>query len=91
MTEYQKSSLSFKKKNVCNLVVLGLCSYRGFSLVAASRSYSLVVVHWLLTEVASLVEHRLSCVQASAVAVCGLSSCSSQALEHRLDSCDTRA
>ena len=42
---------------------------------------TLVVVHGLLTEVASLVEHRLQGVKASATAVCGLSSCSSHALQ----------
>ena len=36
--------------------MLSLC----FSLVAASRGYSLVVMHWFLIAVASLVvEHRL--------------------------------
>ena len=40
--------------------VRGLCCYRGFSLVAMSRDYSIVVVLGLLVEVASLaVEHRL--------------------------------
>ena len=36
----------------------------------------------------SLVEHRLWGARASVVVVCGLSSCSSRALEHRLGSCD---
>ena len=42
------------------LAVLGLCCYAGFSLVEASRGYSVVGVHGLLTAVASLIaEHRL--------------------------------
>ena len=43
------------------LVVLSLhCSVWGLSLVAASRGYSLVGVHGLLTELASfVVQHRL--------------------------------
>ena len=42
------------------LAMLGLHCYMGFSLVAASRGYSLDVVCWLLIAVASLVaEHRL--------------------------------
>ena len=53
-----------------------------------SGGYSVVVVLGCLTAVASLaVEHGLWGAQASVVAVCGLSSCGSQALEHRLGSC----
>jgi len=41
------------------MAVLGLCCFMGFSLVAASRAYSVVVVCRLLIAVASLVaEHR---------------------------------
>ena len=40
------------------LAVLGLCCCTGFSLVAASGGYSLVV-SGLFIAVASLVEHRL--------------------------------
>ena len=55
------------------LAVLGLCGCVGFYLVAASRGYSLVVVHRLLIAVASLVaEHGLQGTQASAVAAPGL-------------------
>ena len=57
------------------------------SLVAASRGYSLVVVCGLLIVVASVAEQRLCSAQASVVAACGLSSCSSWALEHRLSNC----
>ena len=70
----------------------GLHCYMGFSLVAANGSYSLIVVHGLLIMVASLVaEHGLKGSQASVAAACGLSSCGSQALEHRLNSCGTQA
>ena len=50
------------------LVVLGLLCCVGFSLVAESRGYSLVVVWGLLTVEASLVlEHRLNSCGAQAV------------------------
>ena len=50
---------------------------RGYFLVAASRIYSLVMVHALLVVGVSLVmEHRLQGVQVSEVASCRLSSCS---------------
>ena len=63
-----------------------------FSLVVANGGYSLIVVHGLLITVASLVaEHRLKGSQASIAAACGLSSCDSQVLEHRLNSCGTQA
>ena len=63
-----------------------------FSLVVASRAYSMVAVCWLLIAVASLVaEHGILGAQASVVVVHGLSSCSSWSLEHRLNSCGTRA
>ena len=43
------------------LAVLRLHRYMSFSLVVETGGYSLVVVRWLLTAVASLVaEHRLS-------------------------------
>ena len=48
----------------------------GFSLVAASGGYSAVAVHRLLLVVASLVAER-------ELETLRLSSCSSQALEHR--------
>ena len=54
--------------------------------------FSLVVEQGLLIVVASLVVgHRLWSLPASGVAVCGLSSCVSWALEHRINSCGTRA
>ena len=69
------------------MTVLGLHCCAGFSLVVAKGSYSLVAVHGLLIAVASLVaEDRLEGMQASVVSARGLSSCGSQALEHRLSS-----
>ena len=65
--------------------MLGLCCHAGFSLVAASGGYSLVVVHGLLISVASLV------VEACRIAACGLSGCSSLALERRLNSSGAQA
>ena len=48
------------------LTVLGLHCGAGFSLVSASRGYSLVAVHWLLIVVASLVvEQPASCTKFS--------------------------
>ena len=72
--------------------MLSLCCSVGFSQVLASRGYSLDAVHGLLTAVAFLVVgHRLQSLQASVVAMCGLSSCSSRAPEHRLSSCGIQA
>ena len=62
-----------------------------FSLVAASGGYPVVVMHGL-TAVASLVaEHRLQGMWASGAVAGGLRSCSSQAFEHRLNSCSAQA
>ena len=67
------------------LAVLGLCCCIGFSLVAESEDCSLVEVCGLLIVVASLAaEHRLSGGRPSVVGAHGLSTCGSQALEHRL-------
>ena len=56
-----------------------------------SRGCSLAVVHGLLIAVAFLIaEHRLYGSQASVVATHGLSSCDSQAREHKLSSCGSR-
>ena len=64
----------------------------GFSLVAASRGYTLDAVHRLFTEVASLVaEHGALGRVASVVTARGLSSCGSSALKDRVNSCDARA
>ena len=69
------------------LTVLSPCCCVDFSLVAASRGYSLLQwmgfsLQWLLL----YTEHRLQGVQASVVAIYGFSSCGSWALEHRLNS-----
>ena len=62
------------------------------SLVAASRGYTLVVVHKLLAVVASLVaEHGFQGMQASVAAASEQGSCGSHALECRLSSCDAQA
>ena len=64
------------------LAVLGLHCCLGFSLVAVSRSYSLVVLCRLLIVVASLVvKHWFQVMWASVVAAHELSSCGSWALE----------
>ena len=58
----------------------------------ASGGYSLAAVHQLLTAAASLAgEHGLQGGWASVFVACGLSSCSSWILEHRLNSCGTWA
>ena len=58
---------------------------RGFSLVAASRSYPRVVVCGLLIAVLSpMAEHGLQGMQASAVVAHGLNNCGSWPPEHRL-------
>ena len=55
------------------LAVLGLCCYMGFSLVVASRGYSLVVMHRFPIPVASLVaEHRLNRCGAWPQFLCGM-------------------
>ena len=46
-------SVGFFLKKYLFFAMLGLCCCMGFSLVAVSRCYSLVAVHWLLIEVAS--------------------------------------
>ena len=70
------------------LAVPGLHCYIGFSLIATSRSYTLVVVHRLLIAVASLIaEHRLEGAWPSLAGARRLSSCGSQPLEYRLNGC----
>ena len=67
--------------------MLGLHCYTDFSLVAENRGYSPVVMHGLLTVMASpVVEHRLEGAPASVVVAHGLSSRGSQVLEQRLNS-----
>ena len=62
------------------LAVLGLCCCVGFSLVAGSGGYSLVMVRWLLLLWST-----------GSRACAGFSSCGSRALEHRHNSCGTQA
>ena len=65
---------------------------QAFSLVAEREGPSLAVVLRLLITAASLVaEHRLQGAKASVVKAHGLNSCSSQALEHRINSWGARA
>ena len=71
---------------------MGLQCCAVFSLIMESEGYSLVVLCWLLIMVAfSVVEYRPEGSWVSVVAAHGLSHCGSQALEHRLSSCDTGA
>ena len=70
----------------------GFSLLHGLSLVAVSRARSRVVAYRLLIAVVSLVaEHRLYGKRGSIVAARGLSSCGSQAVEHRLRSFGPRA
>ena len=82
-----------KQKTVYSFMgVLGLCCHVGFSSVVTSECYSLVGVCELLTVVASdVAEHGLQGMWALEVAACGLRSCGSWALGHRLSSCGTQA
>ena len=85
--------LSFKKVFIyLFLAMLDPRCSAGFSLVVESRGHSLVAVHELLIAVASLVvAHGLQATRAPVVTAPVLSSCSSQALEHRLNSCGLAA
>ena len=74
------------------LALLALCCRMGFSVVAVSRGYSLVAMCRLLIVLAFLVaKHRVQVTWASGVIARGLSSCSSRAVDHKLNSCGTRA
>ena len=62
----------------------------GLSPAVASEGYFIVAVHWLLIGVASLCRAQaIGCWGFSSFSH-GLSSCSSQALEHRFNSCGPR-
>ena len=79
---------SFKFFIYLYLTVLGLHCSTGFSLVVASKSFSLAVVQQLLIVLVFLgVEHRLWDPGASVVAARGCNSCSFRALEYRLSRC----
>ena len=72
------------------LAVQGLHCHVGFSLVSVNGGFSLV--HGLLIAMGSFVlKHRLQDTWASVLSAHGLSSCHSQILEHRLNSCGTWA
>ena len=72
--------------------MLGLRCCADFALVAARRGYSLVAGLGLLVEAVSLfAEHGFLGTGASVVAASGLSGCSFQALECRLNSCGAGA
>ena len=96
---YQKQNFSgsfiFKKILFISLFLaaLGLRCCAGFSLVVVMVGGLLfIVMHGLFIAVASFTtEHGLWGVQTSVVAVYGLRSFSSRALEHRLSSCGTWA
>ena len=82
----------FKHLFIYFLIVRGSSLACQLSLVVTSRGYSLVAVCGPLIAVACLVaQHRLYGEQASVVVACGLSSCDSQALEHRLSSSGAEA
>ena len=72
------------------LTVLGLCCFVGFSLVGVSGGLLFTAVCRRIA-VACLAAHGLWNRQASVVAACRLSSCSSQALEHKLSSYGAQA
>ena len=94
-SDHEFFNLDSFSRFICNigfvLAVLGLHCCSDFSLLAECRGgSSLVEVHRLLIAVASvIVKHGLQGTGASVVAVSGLSSCGSQALEQSLSSCGT--
>ena len=73
------------------MAVLGLHCCDGFSLTVVSGDYSLVVVHWLLMDMVSLVvEHRLQGARASVAVAHGLNNCYSWILAYLVtQSCTT--
>ena len=72
--------------------MLALLCCLGFSLGVEISSYSLAAGLRLLIMVASLVaDLRLWCAQLSVIAACGLNSCCSGVLDHRLNSCGVQA
>ena len=75
---------SFEKNNFIYLAVLGLGCFSGFFLVVESRGRSLL--SWEASH-----GRGLSCCRAQDLGCAGFSSCGSQALGHRLNSCGTRA
>ena len=89
---YSKHWSFFFFFNTCEVFLKNLfISCTGFSLVAASGGYPVVVMYGLIAVASLVAEHRLQGMWASVAVAGGLSSCSSQALEHRLNSCSTQA
>ena len=97
---------NFKKINLFMHLFICLCIYvfiylwlhwvfvavHQLSLVAAGRDYSsLQCVGFSLQWLLLLWSRGSRCMGFSSCGVCGLSSCGSQALEHRLSSCGARA
>ena len=86
-SHYNMNYVLFKN----NVIYLSIFVCVGFSWllvlspVLVSQGYSSVAVSGLLIAVAFLVEDRLQAMRTSVVAACGLSSCGSWALEHRLN------
>ena len=92
MSPTQSTGPFFFFFNTCEVFLKNLfISCTGFSLVAASGGYPVVVMYGLIAVASLVAEHRLQGMWASVAVAGGLSSCSSQALEHRLNSCSTQA
>ena len=68
------------------LAALGLCCFRGFSLLAVSKGYPVVTVHELVILVGSLVAMRGLCV-CSVVVTPQLYSAESSCVAYRLSCC----
>ena len=81
----QRVWISKFSKNVYRGLCWVFATAQAFSLIAASRDYSLVSLRGLLVAVAFLV------ADPRALGHKGFRSCSSQALEHRLSSCSAQA
>ena len=77
----------FLKNNFTYFGHAGSHCSSGFSLVVASGDYCLAVCARLTVVAPLIVRHGLQGAWASVVALRGLSSCGSQTLEHRLNSC----
>ena len=67
------------------------CCMRAFSLVVVSKGYSLVVLGSLIAVASLVADLKFSGSRASVIVACRLSSGSLWTLEHRLNSCGTRA
>ena len=76
-------------KTCLYLIAPVFVAVHGLSLVAASRHDSVVVMRWLLTAMASLLQSAVCRHAVLVVAADGLSTCGSQALERGLGGCGT--